>query len=188
MKIILIHDTEGNPYATLRPDTVLLRNNDNFYMPYGDPEMECEIGIAVHITKMTKYVDEKFASKCYDRVGLAAAFTNITLRDRRLKDSLPCEEAYSFDHSLAVAPEFSDPERFSSSEITYIIGHGSGTLQAGKLAGLLAKAISYASRVVTFRTGDMVLVMSGIKQNVRPGDTVTVSAGEGLSSMDFEVR
>ena len=78
MKIVSIHNALASGedlWLTVRSDSSVLRNNDDFYMPSFSQDMRCTVGYYLRVTRLAKCLNEKFASRCYDAVGVAVAFT-----------------------------------------------------------------------------------------------------------------
>ena len=72
-----LHNTAGGPDGLptepvffLKPDTALLRNNDPFYIPSFSQEVHYECELVVRINRVGKCIEERFAHRYYDEVGL----------------------------------------------------------------------------------------------------------------------
>ena len=63
------------PMFFLKPDTALLRNNDPFYIPSFSQEVHYECELVVRINRVGKCIEERFAHRYYDEVGLGIDFT-----------------------------------------------------------------------------------------------------------------
>ena len=94
------------PLFFLKPDTALLRNNDPFYIPSFSKEVHYECELVVRITRLAKCIDEKFASRCYEEVGLGIDFTARDIQREAIKKGLPWELSKGFDHSAALSNQF----------------------------------------------------------------------------------
>ena len=77
-----LHNTAGGPDGLptepvffLKPDTALLRNNDPFYIPSFSQEVHYECELVVRINRVGKCIEERFAHRYYDEVGLGIDFT-----------------------------------------------------------------------------------------------------------------
>ena len=94
------------PLFFLKPDTALLRNNDPFYIPAFSNEVHYECELVVRITRLAKCIDQKFASRCYEEVGLGIDFTARDLQREAIAKGLPWELCKGFDHSAALSNQF----------------------------------------------------------------------------------
>ena len=72
MKLINIinnYSAEGtSPRYYLKADTALLRNNDAFYIPDGVGRVIAEPHIVLKVSRLAKYIGERFAARCILRV------------------------------------------------------------------------------------------------------------------------
>ena len=66
-------DIPSAPVFFCKPDTALLRNNDPFYVPAFSREVHYETELVVRIGRVARAIDERFAPRCYDEVGLGIA-------------------------------------------------------------------------------------------------------------------
>jgi 2-keto-4-pentenoate hydratase/2-oxohepta-3-ene-1,7-dioic acid hydratase in catechol pathway len=72
------------PVFFMKPDTALLREGD-FYFPDFTKELHHEIELVLKICKAGKHIEEQFAHKYYDEIGLGIDFTarDIQAIDRK---------------------------------------------------------------------------------------------------------
>jgi 2-keto-4-pentenoate hydratase/2-oxohepta-3-ene-1,7-dioic acid hydratase in catechol pathway len=54
---------EEEPVIFLKPDTALLNNNQDFYLPDFSNDIHYETEVVVKINKAGKHIDEKFAHR-----------------------------------------------------------------------------------------------------------------------------
>ena len=191
MKIICIENCfdphGGEIYATLRPDSSMLRENDDFYIPHFSSDIVCGCGITVRINRLAKCIEPRFAERCYDSVGAGAAFFARDVMQRAIAAGHPCDEAYCFDRSLAVSPEVTDKEGIADAEIAVSVGSQVRTARIADMRLSIDECISRASQLATLKTGDIVYI--GMPADLQPsaGDEIRVAVG-GKSLLDFGVK
>ena len=85
MKLITIinnYSEQGTaPRYYLKADTALLRNNDAFYIPDGVGRVIAEPHIVLKVSRLAKYIGERFAARCIEGVMGGVAFTAIDKLD-----------------------------------------------------------------------------------------------------------
>jgi 2-keto-4-pentenoate hydratase/2-oxohepta-3-ene-1,7-dioic acid hydratase in catechol pathway len=190
MKVVCI-DIDAQGCATClteRSDSSVLRNSDDFYMPAFSQDMRCSVGYYLRVTRLAKCVPAKFASRCYDAVGVAVAFTAQDVVERNCALCRPCDEAYCFDKSIALSPEMVAPEAVGEGALNATIG---GATTAQKLSDIqlsLDDALARASELLTLKTGDIVYVAATPSlAKVAIGDRVEVSLNE-KTLLNFAVK
>ena len=190
MKIVSIHNaliSGEDLWLTERSDSSALRNNDDFYMPTFSSNMQCTVGYMLRVTRLAKCMNEKFASRCYDAVGVAVAFTAQDIVERNCALGRPCDEAYCFDKSFAVSPESVLPEVVGEGSLQIKIGNTLKECKLGDLHISLDKALAKASELLTLKMGDIVYVAATEPFVPQIGDHVEVSLN-GAELLNFEVK
>src|SRR5690606_7574241 len=91
------------PVIFLKPDTAILKDNKDFYLPDFSKEVHHEIEIVIRICKEGKHVQRKFADTYYDSIGLGIDFTARDLQAEHKQKGLPWELAKAFDQSAPVS-------------------------------------------------------------------------------------
>ncbi len=190
MKIVSIHNALASGedlWLTVRSDSSVLRNNDDFYMPSFSQNMRCTVGYYLRVTRLAKCLNEKFASRCYDAVGVAVAFTAQDIVERNCALGRPCDEAYCFDKSIALSPETIAPDAVADGALDVKIGNAefAGNLSAVKLS--LDMALVRASELLTLKTGDIVYVAATEPFAPHIGERVEVALN-GTTLLDFEIK
>ena len=190
MKIVSIHNALASGedlWLTVRSDSSVLRNNDDYYMPTFSQDMRCSVGYFLRVTRLAKCMNEKFASRCYDAVGVAVAFTAQDIVERNCALGRPCDEAYCFDKSIALSPETIAPDAMANGTLDIKVGNAvvNSDLSAVKLS--LDKALAKASELLTLKTGDVVYIAATEPFTPRISECVEVSLG-GVKLLDFEVK
>ena len=66
----LKNDIPSEPVFFMKPDTALLKDGDTFYYPDITKDLHHEIEVVIKINKVGKHIEEQFANKYYDEIGL----------------------------------------------------------------------------------------------------------------------
>ncbi len=180
------------PLFFLKPDTALLRNNDPFYIPSFSSEVHYECELVVRITRLAKCIDEKFASRCYEEVGLGIDFTARDIQREAIKKGLPWELSKGFDHSAALSNQFVPLAELGGDvqNLEFEMLLNGEVRQHGFTKDMLFtvdRIISHVSQYMTLRIGD--LIYTGTPVGVGPvkaGDNIKARIG-GHTLLDFDV-
>lgn len=184
--------TPQEPVFFMKPDTALLRNNDPFYLPDFSEDMQYECELVVKINRVTKSIDERFAHRCYQEVGIGIDFTARDLQEKFKKAGLPWEQCKAFDHSAAVPNTFIDKADLPPiSELNFWLDIDGQRRQTGAASDMIFsvdRVISYVSRFVTLKIGD--LIFTGTPVGVSKLEIGQRLEGylEGHKLLDFEIR
>ncbi|MCQ2607924.1 MAG: hypothetical protein MJ197_04475 [Bacteroidales bacterium] len=121
MKIIALE--YGHSVATLDeslvcyPDSTLIRNNDDFYVPNFSKNIVAYCGIYLQVTKIGKCVEPRFTNRYFNEVGAGIKFFAADVIERNKQNGTSTDIARSFDQSLAISNEkiqFSDKLEISA--------------------------------------------------------------------------
>ena len=180
------------PLFFLKPDTALLRNNDPFYIPSFSSEVHYECELVVRITRLAKCIDEKFASRCYEEVGLGIDFTARDLQREAIAKGLPWELAKGFDHSAALSPEFIPLSELGGDvqNLRFEMELNGEVRQQGFTGDMLFsvdKIISHISKYMTLKIGDLIYTGTPVGVGeVKSGDNIKARLG-GKTLLDFDI-
>ena len=190
MKIVCIYNALNggdDVWMTERSDSSVLRNNDNFYMPTFSSNMQCTVGYMLRVTRLAKCMNEKFASRCYDAVGVAVAYVAQDIVERNCALGRPCDEAYCFDKSIALSPESVAPDAVGEGVLNVKIGEQECSTSLSEIKISLDKALVKASELLTLKMGDIVYIAATEPITPQIGDHVSVSLN-GAELLDYEVK
>ncbi len=194
-----IQELDGNrnippePIFFAKPDTALLRNNDPFYVPDFSRDLHYETELVVKISRTAKCIDERFAPRCYDEVGLGIDFTARDIQRKCMAEGLPWEICKAFDRSAAVSPEFLSLKALGRDvqDLHFEMQLNGETRQRGDTSLMIFgvnRLIAYVSRFMTLRIGDLLFTGTPVGVGpVRPGDRLEASL-EGRKLFDFDIR
>jgi len=188
----LNNERPDEPVIFTKPDTAVLRNNSPFYYPEFSKDVHYEVELVLRICKEGKNIEEKFAHKYYDAIGIGVDFTARDLQQKAKDKGLPWDIAKGFNGSAPVSDKFLPMSAFGDlKNINFSLQVDGETKQQGNTSFMLFSfdyIILYLSRFFTLRTGD--LIFTGTPKGVGP-----VKVGNVLSAyveqeklLEFEVR
>ncbi|RLD28466.1 MAG: 2-hydroxyhepta-2,4-diene-1,7-dioate isomerase [Bacteroidetes bacterium] len=173
----LDNERPKDPVLFLKPDTSILLNKNPFFIPEFSNDVQYEVEILVKIKKLGKYIDQKFAHKYYDEIGLGIDFTARDLQQQLMEKGLPWEKAKAFD-GAAVIGNFLQKSTFESVDnINFMLKKNGMAVQEGNTSLMLWKIdalIEYISKYFTLKIGDVIFTgtPSGVGK-VMPNDLLT---------------
>ena len=97
------NQTPDEPVIFSKPETAVLRNNEPFYYPDFSQDIHHELEIVLKISKTGKNIEEKFAHKYYDEIGLGIDFTARDLQAKLKAKGLPWDLAKGFNGSAPLS-------------------------------------------------------------------------------------
>ena len=180
------------PLFFLKPDTALLRNNDPFYIPSFSNEVHYECELVVRITRLAKCIDKKFASRCYEEVGLGIDFTARDLQREAIQKGLPWELCKGFDHSAVLSNQFVPLAELGGDvqNLEFEMELNGEVRQHGFTKDMLFtvdEIISHISRYMTLRIGDLIYTGTPVGVGaVKAGDNIKARIG-GYTLLDFDI-
>ena len=175
----LNNERPEEPVVFTKPDTAILRNNDPFYYPDFSKNIHHEVELVLKISKDGKNIEEKFASKYFDSIGIGIDFTARDLQQKAKEKGLPWDIAKGFNGSAPIGNKFLPVSEFKDlKEINFSLEVNGQVKQKGNTNLMLFSfefIISYLSRFFTLKTGD--LIFTGTPKGVGP-----VAIGDKLSA------
>lgn len=156
------------PVFFMKPDTALLKGNQFFYPDFStNIHYECEL--VLKISKVGKYIDEKFSHKYYEEIGLGIDFTARDIQQKCKEKGLPWEKAKAFDNSAVLSHHFIPKKDLNLNNIEFSLTQNNNIVQLGNSKDLIFsfdKVIAYISQFVTLKIGD--LIYTGTPAGVGP--------------------
>lgn len=190
MKIICIDNllnSDTDLWLTVRSDSSVLRNNDDFYMPTFSTDMVANVGYYLRVTRLAKCVNEKFAPRCYDAVGVAVAFSARDIIERNCALGRPCDEAYCFDKSIALSLENIATNEVGEGRLGIKIGEKALSCDLSQIKRSLDGALARASELLTLKMGDIIFISATESEKVAIGENIAVSLNENCL-LDFSIK
>ena len=159
----------AEPVFFMKPETALIRAGLPFFYPDFSKDVHFEVELVLHISKLGRHINEKFAHTYYDKIGIGIDFTARDVQTICKQKGLPWELAKAFDGSAPVS-KFIHKENFNDIyDINFSLQKNNETVQKGNSGMMIfnfEKIIAYVSRFVTLKIGD--LIFTGTPAGVGP--------------------
>jgi 2-keto-4-pentenoate hydratase/2-oxohepta-3-ene-1,7-dioic acid hydratase in catechol pathway len=181
----------SSPVFFMKPDTCLLRSNKPFFYPEFTKNLHYELEVVIKICRLGRSISTQFAHRYFNEVALGIDFTARDLQEECKAKGLPWEMAKAFDSSAPISKFVGLSEIENLNSASFRLEKNGEVVQQGSTANMIfsfEELISYVSRFVTLRTGD--LIYTGTPAGVGPvkiGDRLTAYL-ENRLMMDFFVR
>jgi 2-keto-4-pentenoate hydratase/2-oxohepta-3-ene-1,7-dioic acid hydratase in catechol pathway len=190
----------SQPVIFMKPDTAILRERHDFYLPEFSKEIHHEVELVYKINRLGKNISEQFAHRYYDHVTVGIDFTARDLQAQLKEKGHPWEISKAFDHSAPVGrfiplapptpqrgdqgeePEFYLPPLGGGGTIHFHLDINGNMVQQGSSHDMIFsidKIIAYVSRFLTLCKGDLIFTGTpvGVGQ-VKAGDLLEAFIGE----------
>jgi acylpyruvate hydrolase len=188
----LNNERPDEPVIFTKPDTALLRNNSPFYYPDFSKDIHFEAELVLRISKEGKNIQEKFAPKYYDAIGIGIDFTARDLQQKAKEKGLPWDIAKGFNGSAPVSDKFISVKEIKElGNINFSLEIDGEVKQQGNTSLMLFSfdyIISYLSKFFTLRAGDY--IFTGTPKGVGPVKVGTVLSAyiENEKLLEVEVK
>jgi acylpyruvate hydrolase len=162
-------EVPDKPVFFMKPDSAIITHNRPFYMPAFSNEIHHEVEIVVKINRLGKKIQEKFAHRYYDEIGIGIDFTARDLQREYREKGYPWEIAKAFDGS-AVLGKFVPKDQLSNlSDLPFSLTVNDRLVQVGNTKDMvfaIDHLIAYVSQFITLKIGD--LLFTGTPEGVGP--------------------
>ncbi len=159
----------AKPVFFLKPETSLLLKNRPFYYPEYSKDVHFEAELVLKICRNGKHIQEEFAHRYYEEIGIGIDLTARDLQQECKKAGLPWEIAKAFDGAAPLG-EFVPKETLNLVDgIRFRLNINGENRQAGNSTDMIFsfdKIIAYVSQFITLKMGD--LIFTGTPQGVGP--------------------
>ena len=157
------------PVFFMKPDTALLQKNNPFFYPGFSKDVQYETEIVLKINRNGKHIEERFAHKYFDEIGIGIDFTARDLQAEQKKKGLPWEIAKAFDGAAPVG-KFVSKNRFPDiNNLRFSLKINDELRQQGNTADMMFsfdRIIAYVSQFISLKPGD--LIFTGTPSGVGP--------------------
>jgi 2-keto-4-pentenoate hydratase/2-oxohepta-3-ene-1,7-dioic acid hydratase in catechol pathway len=156
----LKNEKPTDPVVFLKPDTSILLKKQPFFIPDFSNDVHYEVEILVKINRVGKYIEEQYAHKYYNEIGLGIDFTARDLQQKLKDKGLPWEKAKGFDGAAVIGEKWIDKNSFPDlNNINFSLLKNNEPVQTGNTSDMLWKIdelISYVSKYFTLKIGDII--------------------------------
>lgn len=186
----LKNERPDEPVVFSKPETAILKNNAPFYYPDFSEDIHHEVEILIKISKVGKNIDQKFAHKYYEEIGIGVDFTARDLQSKAKAKGLPWDLAKGFNGSAPIS-EFVPKSKFDLTNLNFSLKKDGEDVQVGNTSMMLFSVdyiISYVSKFFMLKKGD--IIFTGTPEGVGPvqiGQRLEAFI-EGEKMMDFEIK
>jgi len=159
----------SNPVFFMKPDTALIQNHNPFFYPEFSKDIHFETELVLKICKSGRHVEEKFAHKYYDQIGIGLDLTARDLQSNCKKKGLPWEIAKAFDNSAPLGKFLPVSEFKNINDINFSLEVNGELRQKGNSGDMIFSfdtIIAYITQFVTIKVGD--LIFTGTPAGVGP--------------------
>jgi len=157
------------PVFFMKPDTALLQKNNPFFYPDFSKNVQYETEIVLKINRNGRHIEEQFAHKYFDEIGIGIDFTARDLQAEQKKKGLPWEIAKAFDQSAPVGKFLPKSQFANLNNINFSLKINGETRQQGNTEDMMFsfdRIISYVSQFISLKPGD--LIFTGTPAGVGP--------------------
>ena len=187
----LNNEQPDDPVIFMKPETALPLKNEPFFYPDFSSDVHYEVEILVKINRVGKNIDEKFAHKYYDEIGVGVDFTARDIQSKLKAKGLPWELAKGFNGSAPISNFVPKTDFPDLQNLNFRLDVNGETRQRGNTSLMLFKIdylISFVSRYFLLQQGD--ILFTGTPKGVGPvqvGDQLTAFIDDN-PMLTFDVK
>ncbi|GAB3734745.1 fumarylacetoacetate hydrolase family protein [Spirosoma lituiforme] len=187
----LNNEQPEDPVIFMKPETAIPLRHEPFFYPDFSSDVHHEVEVLVKINRVGKNIDEKFAHKYYDEIGIGIDFTARDVQSKLKAKGLPWELAKGFNGSAPISnfvPKTNFPDL---QNLNFRLDINGETRQTGNTSLMLFRIdylISFVSRYFLLQQGD--ILFTGTPKGVGPvqvGDRLTAFI-EDTPMLTFDVK
>ena len=180
-----------SPVIFIKPDTAIIQRRLPFYIPPFSNLIHYEVEVLVRINRIGKHIEEKFAHKYYQEIGLGIDFTARDLQQNLKQKGLPWEKAKAFDGSALIGNWFNKNNFSDLNQLDFELVKNSETVQEGNTSQMIWSIdtlINEVSRFFTLKIGD--IIFTGTPAGVGPVVENDVLEGylEGKKAFTLKIK
>lgn len=179
------------PVFFMKPDTALIKNNGDFYLPDHSSDVHHEVELVLRISKAGKHIQPEYARKYWDAITVGIDFTARDVQQSLKEKGLPWELAKAFDGSAPVGEFVSKSDLGDLNTLSFSLKVNDELRQNGTASDMIFnfdQIIAYVSQFITLKTGDLIFTgtPSGVNA-VKASDVLSAFLNDKLL-LKFEVK
>lgn len=180
------------PVIFLKPDSSVLTGGNPFFIPEFSDRITIEAELIVRISRLGKYIPEKFAHKYYDAFSVGADFTAADLYSKLSAAGLPVEISKGFDGAAVIGEWINKDELPAASEgLTFSMERNGAAFHKGNSKDMIFgvdKIISYVSRFYTLKIGDVIFTGSPVPSEAVKAEDSFTGKLEGKEVFSLKIK
>lgn len=187
----LNNEQPDDPVIFTKPETAILRPGDPFFYPDFSSDVHHEVEIIVRISRTGKNIDQKFAHRYYEEIGVGIDFTARDVQSKLKAKGLPWDLAKGFNGSAPMSAFVPKSEFPDLRNLNFHLDVNGETRQVGNTSMMLFQIdylISFVSNYFMLLQGD--IIFTGTPKGVGPvqvGDRLTAYL-EDRKMLEFDVK
>jgi len=159
----------SKPIFFMKPDTALLQKNNPFFYPEFSKDVHYETELVLKICRNGKHIEEKFANKYYDEIGIGIDFTARDVQVECKAKGLPWDIAKAFDQSAPLGKFLPKSQFHDLNNTSFSLKINGEIRQQGNSGNMIFsfdQIIAYVSKFISLKTGDY--IFTGTPEGVGP--------------------
>ncbi|MFK8057008.1 MAG: fumarylacetoacetate hydrolase family protein [Saprospiraceae bacterium] len=179
------------PVVFMKPSSAMIHNSKPFFIPAFTQDVHYELELVYRIINNGRHIEEQFAHRYYDSVGLGIDFTARDIQQKLKAKGLPWEKAKAFDGSAAMGEYVSLDSLPDSKNINFQLFKNGEEVQTGASSHMLHnidQIIAHVSQYFVLTVGDLIFTgtPAGVGK-VEIGDHL-IGKLEGKTLLDLRVK
>ena len=168
------------------PDSTLIRNNDDFYIPNFSKQIVAYVGMYLQFNKIGKCIEPRFSQRYFSECGCAIKFFAADVIERNKCNGTATDIARCFDSSLAIS---NDKITFENRQLDFVAKLNGKPLDCDvDVLSRIHESIATATKYFMVKIGDLFFVpLVQVPVNVTIGDVFDVSL-QGKQLLTCTVR
>ena len=149
----------SEPLFFLKPETAIQPKGHPFFIPDFSDDIHYEVELVVKIDKTGKNIEEKYAYKYYNEIGLGIDFTARDIQEECKAKGLPWEKAKGFDGAAQISRTFINKSELDLNDISFRLEKNGEQVQVGNSKDMLFSfdaIIAHISKFYTLKIGDLI--------------------------------
>ena len=169
MKVLCTEfSAQGTVSTVTAGDDMLLRVNQDFYVPEFAEYLSCVPQVVVKIDKLGKYISERFANRYYNQMAPGIIFHADALEEKLRTEDLPIAPSFTFEGAGALGEM--QPFQANCELVFKINGEEMFSQKITELPISIEKGVSEASKYHLMKIGDLVYSGNNLRFPIKVGD------------------